>query len=162
MTMKKLNFMIIALVVAFMAASCGGNSIDSALNQVEKAIDKVEKNKTSMTAADWKAFNEEMDAPCKVLNEALESEEVGALKKIKISAVVLRMAAVAGEAALHTVVDSLNLKMRPALDSLNLQLQQTGVTDSIVKTTDILQSDEAKQAAKELQQAVDELKNILK
>jgi hypothetical protein len=149
---KDLKFIVIALVVAFMATSCGsGNPIDTALNQVEKAMDKVEKNKTSMTADDWKAFNEEMDAPCKVLNDALESNEVGTLKKIKISAVVLRMATVAGEAAMHTAIDSLNVKM-----------QEAGVADSIATMTDALKSEEVQQGLQDLQKAADELKNILK
>jgi hypothetical protein len=150
--MKNVKLILIALAVAFMAASCGnGNSIDAALNQVEKAMDKVEKNKTSMTANDWKSFNEEMEAPCKVLNDALESNDVGTLKKLKISAVVLRMAAVAGEAAMHTAIDSLNVKM-----------QETGIADSIAKISDALQGEEAQQGLEDLQKAVGELEKMLK
>jgi hypothetical protein len=150
--MKNVKLILIAFAVAFMAASCGnGNAIDAALNQVEKAMDKVEKNKTSMTADDWKAFNEEVEAPCKVLNEALESNDVGALKKIKISAVVLRLATVAGEAAMHTAIDSLNVKM-----------QEAGVADSIATVTNALKGEEAQQGLEDLQNALGELEKMLK
>jgi soluble cytochrome b562 len=161
--MTKVNFKLrnvvaifTCLAVAMIFASCGnGNAVDAALNRVEQAMDKVEKNKTSMTADDWKTFNEEMEAPCKVLNEALESNEVGTLKKIKISAVVLRLATVAGEAAMHTVVDS-----------LSVQMQQAGVSDTISNVLNTLQGEEAQkemqEGMKELQKGLDELQKILK
>jgi len=142
-----------AVAIALAAVSCGkGSSIDAALSQIEKAMDKVEKNKTSMTTADWQALNDELEQPVKILNEALESDNVGALKKFKISAMVLRYAAVAGEAALHT-----------ASDSLKVVLGETNLGDSINvaagQIQEALESDEMKQAVKEIMNAVDELKN---
>ena len=152
----KTNFkiIIVAIVLAFVAVSCGkGSSIDAALSQMEKAMDKVEKNKTSMTTADWQALNEELEQPAKILNDALESDQVGALKKIKISAVVLRYAMVAGEAAMHTVTDELKEKV-----------EETHLADSISAATGLLQevfeSDEMKEALQGLQEAVEEMQKI--
>jgi hypothetical protein len=147
--MKNVKFIIIALAAAFLAAGCGsGNAVDSALSQLEDAMQKVEKNKTSMTAADWEQFAKETEAPCKILNEAMDSKDVGALKKLKISAVVIKYTAVIGEAAMHTAVDSLSVK-----------LQEAGVSDSIVGVTnqlkEALESDEVKNAVQELQKALD-------
>ena len=151
MTTKFFKIVIMALAITFVATSCGkGSSVDGALSQIEKAVDKVEKNKTSMTEADWKALEKELEQPAKVLNEALESDQVSALKKIKISVTMLRYATVIGEAALHT-----------ASDSLKVKIEESHLTDSISvvneQLQDILESDEVKQALQELQKAAEGL-----
>ena len=152
----KTNFKIIIVVVtiAFVAVSCGkGSSVDSALSQIEKAMDKVEKNKTSMTTADWEALNAELEQPAKVLSDALDDNQVGTLKKLKITAVMLRYATVTGEAALHTVTDSLKVKM-----------EETHLADSIAvaidKMQDVLKSDEIKQAGQKLLEMAEEISTV--
>ena len=153
----KTNFKIIimAIAIVFVAVSCGGrgSSIDAALSQIEKTMNKVEKNKTSMTEAEWQALNDELEQPAKILSDALESNQVGALKKIKISAVLLRYAAVVGEAAFHTVADSLKVVM-----------EETHFTDSISaaagKLQELFDSDEMKESLEELQKAAEELQKI--
>ena len=150
----KTNFKIIimAIAIVFVAASCGkGSSVDGAIAQIEKAMDKVEKNKTSMTEADWKALGEELEQPLQVLNDALESNQVGMMKKLKITAAVMRYAAVAGEAALHTVADSLKMVMD--------ELPVSEITEQLQGTLD---SDEMKEAMQELQKATDELQKLAK
>ena len=147
---------ILAIAIAFLTVSCGGgksSSVDAALSQIEKTMQKVEKNKTSMTEADWQAFSDELEKPAKVLSDALESNDVGTLKKLKISAVMLRYAAIVSEAAFHTVTDSLKIK-----------LEETHFADSISVAVDQLQealnSDELKQAMEELQKAAEELQKL--
>ena len=133
------------LAIMTMAVSCGGSSpVDSALSKMEKAMDKVEKNKTSMTDADWKELNAELEETCKILEQALESNDVGVMKKLKISAVVLRYGLVVGEAALHT-----------AVDSLNRQMEESGANDQLKEA---LNSDELKNAMEELQKALEQKK----
>ena len=137
-------------VVMAIAVSCGGkSSVDAALSQIEKAMEKVEKNKTSMTKADWEALSKELEQPAKALNEALEDKEVGALKKIKIGAVMLRYATVVGEAALHTVSDSLKVKTD------GIQPADPTATNPLQKALD---SDELKKAIQELQKAAEKIK----
>ena len=136
-----------AVLLAFGAVACGGGSgtsVDAALSQIEKAMDKVEKNKTSMTQADWESLGKELEGPAKVLTEALESDQVGAMKKIKITGVMLRYAMVAGEAALHTASDSLKVQ----IEDINLQK--------------LLDSNEMKDAVQEIQKATEELQKLLK
>ena len=158
--MKTVNYLkisVLAIAVVFLAFSCGGKgaSVDTALSQIEKAMQKVEKNKTSMTEADWKALSDELEQPAKVLNDALESNDVGALKKIKISAVMLRYATVVSEAAFHTVTDSLKVKMEEThfADSISVAVGQLN---------EALESDELKQSMEELQKAVEELQKLVK
>jgi hypothetical protein len=146
--MKNVKIIITALAIGMMAVSCGsGNAVDNALSQLEDAMQKVEKNKSSMTAADWEQFAKETEAPCKILNEAMDSKDVSTLKKLKISAVVIKYTTVIGEAAMHTAVDSLNVK-----------LQEAGVSDSVAGATnqlkEALQSEEVKNALQELQKAL--------
>jgi len=153
---KHLQTAVLTLAIMIMAISCGGGggaSVDAALAQIEKALDKVEKNKTSMTEADWEALSVELEAPAKVLSDALESESTGALTKIKISAVMLRYGMVAAEAAIHTYVDP-----------LKEQVGEMHLADSVASITnqvkEVLESDEMKQAIEELQKAAEELKKL--
>ena len=144
----KTNFKIVIVVIAtvFIAVSCGkGSSVDAALSQIEKAMDKVEKNKTSMTEADWKALSEELEQPAKILSEALENNQVGTMTKLKITAVMLRYTAIASEAALHTITDSLKIKMEEA----HLADSIAGITD---KLQEAFESNEMKQALQEFQE----------
>jgi len=115
MTRRLLNlFAMAALCVCL--AGCGGgkNSVDASIDKIEKAITKIEKNKKDMTEADWKALNTELEEPVKVLKEAFESKETGALKKIKITTTLFKFAAVAGEAGLNTAIENLGKKVEEA------------------------------------------------
>ena len=146
------KIIITAIIIAFTTASCGGNkgsSVDAALSQIEKAMEKVEKNKTSMTQADWDALNEELEGPAKILNEALESDQVGTMKKLQISTVMLRYAAVIGTAAMHTVTE---------------QIGETHLVDSLSvvgeKLQEALGSDEMQEAMQEMQKAMEGLQKL--
>ena len=134
-----LKMMIVAVAITFVAVSCGSKSapVDAALAQIEKALDKVEKNKTSMTEADWTILSEELEQPSKVLQDALENNQVGLKTKIKIASVLKRYALSLQQAAFHTFKESL-----PAVTN---QLQE------------VLGEDEMKQALEELQKAMDSL-----
>ncbi|MDR1746426.1 MAG: hypothetical protein LBR49_04060 [Tannerella sp.] len=103
----------VGIVAIACLAGCGGkNSVDGSIDKIESAIKKIEKNKTSMTEADWKQVNEELEEPCRVLKEALDSDRVGALKKLRITGVMIKFAAIAGEAGLHTAADELGKKLQ--------------------------------------------------
>ena len=146
--MKQILTPLMCITAALMlTAACGGgsSSVNSALSQMEKAMEKVEKNKTSMTTEDWKELDKELEDCVKVLNEALESEDVGTMTKLKISAVVLRYAAVAGEAALHTVTDSLKVQMG---------------TEEESQFKEVMESNEMKDVMKELEKLGKELENL--
>ena len=146
--------MIMAIAITLTAASCGkGSSVDAALSQIEKAMSRVEKNKTSMTEADWQALSNELEEPANVLNAALESDKVGVVKKLKISAAMLRYAAVLSEAVMHTVADSLSV--------VSSQLQESFESDEIKQALQgVFEGDEIKQAMSELQKVAEELQKL--
>ncbi len=80
--MKKLMMSVLAVIIL---ASCGGSSaVNQAIGQIEKAIEKVEKNKGNMTEADWETLEKEVEVPMKTLADALEAGKVGAMDKLKI------------------------------------------------------------------------------
>jgi competence CoiA-like predicted nuclease len=100
--MKKL--IIISIIVAI-CTGCGGgaSSVDSAISQVEKALQKVEKNKDNMTEADWQSLEQELEEPFRVIAEALESNKIGVTGRIKIMSLVSQWAAVMMEAGLSEI-----------------------------------------------------------
>jgi len=139
---------VLAIAIMFAAVSCGsGNSVDSALSQIEKAMEKVEKNKTSMTEADWTALEKELEQPLQVLQEAMESNNVSWAKKMKISATMLRYTTVLTEAALNTAAKESGLAV-DSISSISKQVQEA------------MGSDEMKEAMQELQKAAEELKKL--
>ena len=96
--MKKL---IITFSIVALCAACGGSSsLDRSISQVEKALERVEKNKGKMTEADWRALEKEVEEPLKVIAEALESDKIGVMGKMKILAVTAKWATVLAEAGI--------------------------------------------------------------
>jgi len=95
--MKKL--IILGIILAICTACGGGSSsVNKAISQVEKAVEKVEKNKGKMTDEDWRNLEKEVEAPLKVIAEALDNDKVGIISKMKILAVTAKWATVLAEA----------------------------------------------------------------
>jgi hypothetical protein len=101
--MKKI--IIIGIIVAIFAGcgGGGGSSIDKSVSQVEKALQKVEKNKGKMTEDDWRVLEKELEEPLKVISDALESDKVGVLAKVKLVTLAARWAAVLSEAGINEI-----------------------------------------------------------
>ena len=99
--MKKMKFLA-ALIIVAICVGCGGGStsVDKAIGQVEKALEKVEKNKGNMTEADWKILEKEMEEPLQVIANALETNKVGMMEQLKVIALVGKWSAVVMEAGL--------------------------------------------------------------
>ena len=96
--MKKL---IVICIIATMCVGCGGSSsVDKAISQVEKSIDKLQKNKSKTTAADLQALEKEMEEPLKILSDAIENDKVGTVNKMKIIAITAKWATLVMEVGL--------------------------------------------------------------
>ena len=100
--MKKI---IIIGIIATMFAGCGGgaSSLDKSISQVEKALEKVEKNKGKMTEDDWRLLEKELEEPLKVISDALESDKVGVIAKVKIVALAAKWTAALTEAGVSEI-----------------------------------------------------------
>ncbi len=105
--MKKLFTFV--LIACFFAA-CGSSPVDSAITQVEKALERVEKNKSTMTKADWEALDKEMAQPLEVINAALESDEIGIVGKVKVVMLVTKITTVLAEQGIKTLEQEIGIK----------------------------------------------------
>jgi len=130
------RFIIIGIIAAICAGCGGSSSLNNAINQVEKALAKVEKNKGNMTEADWQNLEKEVEEPLQVIANALEANKVGMVERIKLMALVGKWTAVAMEAGFTEIE------------------KQTGI-----KRDDW--SNELEKAAKELEKAAKELEKIV-
>jgi len=107
--MKKISLNLGMVLIMLVAAACNRTStVDQSMLAIEKAIDKVEKNKKSMTEADWKAFEKEVEEPVKALNKAAEDGQIGPMKRIQLMTLMGRLMSVAGEAGLQNYLEQLN------------------------------------------------------
>jgi len=126
---------VIISIIAVFFVGCGGGSssnLDKSISQVEKALEKVEKNKGQMTVDDWNNLEKELEEPLKVISDALDSDKVGVMAKMKIVAVAAKWAAVLAEAGAKEIE------------------KQTGITRENW-------GNELEKVVKELEKATDEL-----
>ena len=98
--MKRL---VIVFVIAALFACCSSSPLDMAISKVEKTIEKVEKNKSNLSEADWQALNTELEEPLRIINEGMEQDNVGAMKKIRLFTVAARWAALLMEAGVFEI-----------------------------------------------------------
>jgi uncharacterized lipoprotein YmbA len=91
-----------ALIIAAMLAACGGGSapVNKAVSQVEKAIEKIEKNKNNMTEADWQALEKEVEEPLQAIAKAMEANKFSMTEQIKVAALMAKWSAVVIEAGM--------------------------------------------------------------
>jgi hypothetical protein len=152
--MKKI--LILCMMVVLLVA-CGGSPVDKAISQVEKAIAKVEKNKGNMTDEDWKTLEKEVEAPLKVISEALDDDKVGVVGKMKIVAVTAKWATIMSEAAARELEKRTGIAMeelKPELEKAAKELEESGIATELEKAAKQL---EESGLAKELEKAVQEL-----
>ena len=123
-------FVVLACMTSILLiVACAKSPVDKAMEKIDKSIEKVEKNKDKMTKKDFEALDKEMEEPLKVLNDALENDEVGALDKLKIVGKVTKWAAVLVSAGFKVVDD-----VKKVLE----EVKSTG--DEVKKTLEELQS----------------------
>ena len=145
--MKKL---IIIGVIAAIFAGCGGSSsVDRAISQVEKALEKVEKNKGKMTETDWQNLEKEVEEPLQAIANALESNKVGAMERIKLVAVMAKWSTVVMEAGLAEI------EKQTGIDRENWGSELENVSKELEKAFEGVDKSELEKAAKELEKAVE-------
>ena len=124
-------FVVLACMTSILLiVACAKSPVDKAMEKIDKSIEKVEKNKDKMTKKDFEVLDKEMEEPLKVLNDALENDEVGALDKLKIVGKVTKWAAVLVSAGFKVVGDELAKELE--------EVKSTG--DEVKKTLEELQS----------------------
>ena len=115
--MKKL--IIIGIIVAI-CVGCGGadSPVEKAIDQVEKMLEKVEKDKDNMTEADWENILNEMEEPLQILVEALETNKIGMMERVKVVTLVSQFTAVIAEAGLIEIGESAGIDSEDFINEL--------------------------------------------
>ncbi len=153
----KANLKIIITVIAiiFLSASCSNakdSVIDEALAKMEKTLNEMEQNMSTMTEEEIEAYAKELQQSVEVLKAAQDSNQVSMLKALKITGVMVRYTAVVMQSAVYYA----------APDSVKVRLKESGITDSIAAATKKLQnafeSNNVKKKALELEKTAGELK----
>jgi hypothetical protein len=119
--MKKL---ITIFCVAVICAACGSSPVDSSIKQVEKALERVEKNKDTMTKADWEALGREIEEPLTVINEALEGDQIGVVGKVKVVMLVAKITTVMAEAGVGLLEEETGIRGEELMDALKESAEQ--------------------------------------
>jgi len=123
--MKKL---IIIGIIAVICAGCGGASpVEKAISQLERALEKVEKNKGNMTEADWKSLEQEMEEPLQVIANALETNKIGFQERVKVFTLMAKWTAVAMEIGLSELENSTGIDREDfgkELENMALELEK--------------------------------------
>ena len=149
--MRKMKFLA-AVIIAVICVSCGSSSsVDKAISQVEKALEKVEKNKGNMTEADWNNLEKEVEEPLQVIANALESNKVGMVERIKLMAVAAKWATVAMEAGFAEIEKQTGVNR----EDWGNELEKTA--KELEKALEGIDISELEKAAKELEKAFEGL-----
>jgi len=148
-TLKLLSVLLLALVMA----ACGGSSssLDKAVSQVEKALEKVEKNKGNMTEADWKNLEKEVEEPLQTIAKAFENNKLSIANRVKVTMLTAKWAAVVMEAGFSEIEKQTGINR----DEWGTELEKT--SEELQK----MSSDELQKAAEELQKAAEEIQKAL-
>ncbi|MCL2728020.1 MAG: hypothetical protein FWD56_06530 [Bacteroidales bacterium] len=143
--MKKI--IITGIIAALFLVGCGGGSqstVDGAISKLEKALDKVDKNKGSMTPEAWQALEAEMEEPLKIINAALENNELGMMGALKVIGLVGRWAVVAmeyGVGQLEQEVsgydwENLGKEIEKSVDEFSKAIESIGSTKNVEEAED--------------------------
>ena len=165
MDMRNFFVVLACMTSILLIVACAKSPVDKAMEKIDKSIEKVEKNKDKMTKKDFEALDKEMEEPLKVLNDALENDEVGALDKLKIVGKVTKWAAVLVSAGFKVVGDELGKELKESGvtgEDVKKALEgvETTTGDDVKKVLEEVKStgDEVKKTLEELQSASDEEK----
>jgi 16S rRNA U1498 N3-methylase RsmE len=119
--MKKL---VIIFCIAVMCAACGSSPVDSSIRQVEKALERVEKNKDTMTKADWEALGKEIEEPLTVINAALEGDQIGVVGEVKVVMLVTKITTLMAEAGVQMLEQETGVKSEELMDAIKEAAEQ--------------------------------------
>jgi len=145
------KFVIIGIIAAIFAGCGGSSSVDKAISQVEKALEKVEKNKGKMTETDWQSLEKEVEEPLHVIANALETNKVGMVERVKVMTLVAKWSTVVMEAGLSEI------EKQTGIDRENWGDELEKVSKEFEKAFEGIDKDALEKAAKELEKAFEGL-----
>ncbi|MBR8706586.1 OmpA family protein [Bacteroides pyogenes] len=126
--MKKLIYLLLFALVATTLVGCGGKSEGkTALHEMEKIVEKAEKDKGILTADEWKALALSFEENENIVNKAVENKQIGVEGRMKFIALTARWAAASGEMMMAGIFSKLNEVLKP---------EEEAAVDSVKEVTD--------------------------
>ena len=120
--MKKL--MMFGIIVMILIGCGGGaSSVEKAISQVDKAIEKLEKKKGNVTEEDWLAIEKEVEEPLKVISDALDNDKVGPMTKLKLVAVTARWATAIAQSGFGKMIEEKSLEFSKEIENASKEFE---------------------------------------
>jgi uncharacterized phage infection (PIP) family protein YhgE len=111
-----------------------------------------------MTEADWDALSKEVEAPLKVIADALENDKAGLMTKMKIVAVTAKWATVIAQAGMSELGKQM-VEAGKEIEKATKELEESGALKELEKAVQEL-ANENSDLAKQLQEAAKALQNV--
>ena len=138
--MKKGFYLLIFVMAVTLMVSCGRNEVKQSLQQMEKIVEKAEKEKDKLSQEEWKMLAEQFEEYKKIVKNALENKKIGATVQSRCTALTTRWAALCGPIMLEVLFPDL----REPLQNLSGDLKKMaeGLKDeAIMKRASVLGKD---------------------
>lgn len=118
--MKKTIYLLISIFALTLLVSCGQNEAKQALQEMEKIVEKAEKEKDNLSKEEWKELAIEFAEYAKIANKGAEEKKLDTKDKVKIATLSARFAAVSvnpisemGENLLENIFSKVNEVLQP-------------------------------------------------
>lgn len=118
--MKKIIYLLVTVLAISLLVSCGQNEAKQALREMEKIVEKAEKEKNNLSKEEWKELAVEFAEYAKIANKGAEENKLGTKDKVKIATLSARFAAVSvnpitgmGESLLENLFSKINEALLP-------------------------------------------------
>lgn len=119
--MKKLIYLILFAFAVTSIVSCGGqNEGKTALREMEKIVEKAEKDKDKLTAEEWKELAVEFEKNEKIASEAADNDKLGIAGNMKLLGLTARWATAYGPRMMQDMLPNLS----EPLENLGSDLQK--------------------------------------
>ena len=135
--MKKGFYLLIFVMAVTLMVSCGRNEVKQSLQQMEKIVEKAEKEKDKLSKEEWKTLAEQFEAQEKKLNEASEANKIGMLDQVKRLGLTTRWAAASGPSTLNDMFEKMGEELK-ADDGSSLK----GLNEMLGSIKDAITSEE--------------------
>jgi len=130
--------------------------INKAITQVERTLEKAEKNKGNMTEADWQNLEKELEEPLQVIANALESNKVSMMERVKLMTVATKWATLAMEVGLAELEKQTGVDREEWGNELEKALEGIDIGE-LQKALEGIDISELEKAAKEIEKALEGL-----
>lgn len=111
--MKKIMFILLSAFAITTLISCGQNEGKKALYEMERIVEKAEKEKDKLSADEWEKLTISFQENEDIANKAAETGKLGVGDKMKLVSLSARWAAAAKTSIVDEIFSRINEAMAP-------------------------------------------------